>query len=781
MHRAIFLLAPALFSLAAGDIRKDLEPFLETHCYNCHDDFDAEAGLNLIDLKLNPSDKKNRAIWEKVFHRVQEDEMPPKKKTRPEQEDLEKFLTALGKPLFTADRKDLATNGRVHSRRLTTEEYEYSVHDLLGVDVPLKNLLTSEAKGEFETTAESQQISHFHLNNYLHTADHALGEAFQRVLKGESKFKKELTAKAIGTKKGGNYRGPEFRDGKAISWSLNVQFYGRITPTTVPDDGWYRITIKDVHAINPGPDNVLWGTLQNGAGFSNEPLLFTAGVIEATPEPRTLTFETWMLEDHLLLLTTDDGKKHRGPAVGGDVRFSPQVDLEKQGVQGIAFDSITIERIHPNGKRWEVRNKLFPGLDPKLIATGGPKPEAELKRLVSIFANKAFRRPLSEAETAPYLQLAIQNLKDGKPFPQALRSAYHAILCSPNFLTFVETPGPLNDHALASRLSYLLWRSLPDASLRQLADAGKLRDPGIFHAQIDRLLAHPKSKRFLHSFTNQWLDLNLINFTQPDPRRFRNFDIPLEQSMLAETRAFINELITENLSVTNLVQSDFTFLNTRLQSHYWLNDLKVTPGGGIQKIPIAPNRRSGVVMQGAIHKVTADGSVTSPVIRGIWINERILGVEIPPPPPGIPAIEPDIRGAISIRDQLAKHSKATSCASCHYKIDPSGFALESFDPIGQYRTKYGKQKNAAKVDPSGITPDGISFADLGGWRRIYAKRPKLLTKAFASQILKFGTGGEIHFSDEPYLNQMVEDTEAQNYGVKAIIHSALSSPIFLNK
>ncbi|MGC6464701.1 MAG: DUF1592 domain-containing protein [Akkermansiaceae bacterium] len=781
MRRAIPLLLAALTSLATGDVRKDLEPFLETHCYDCHDDFDAEADLNLMDLKFDPTDKKNRAIWEKVFHRVEEGDMPPKKKKRPEKEALAGFLKTLGSPIHQADRQDLATNGRVHSRRLTTEEYEYSVHDLLSVDIPLQNLLTAESKGGFETTAESQQISHFHLDNYLRAADRALDEAFTRALKGESDYSKSYTPKDVTKRRGGNYRGPEFRNGKAIAWSLGVQFYGRIRQTVVPSNGWYRVTIKDVHAINPGDDNVLWGTLQTGSGDSNEPLLFTGGIIEATKQPRTLSFDTWMLDDHLILITVDDGKKHRGPASGGDIRFSPKVDLEKQGVPGIAFSGITIERIYPNGKRWAVRNKLFPGLDPKLIATGGPTPGAELKKLVSIFANKAFRRPVSNEEVAPYQELALQNLKAGKSFPLALRSAYHAILCSPNFLTFVEKPGPLDDHAIASRLSYLLWRTLPDSHLRKLADEGKLRDSKVFHNQIDRLLADPKSERFLKSFTDQWLDLALINFTQPDPRRFRNFDIPLEQSMLAETRTFINELITKNLPVSHLVRSDFTFLNARLQSHYWLKDLPVKPGGGLQKIAIDPNRRSGVLMQGAIHKVTADGSVTSPILRGIWVNERILGVEIPPPPPGISAIEPDIRGAVSIRDQLAKHSNSTSCASCHNKIDPSGFALESFDPIGQYRTKYGKQKNAAKVDPSGVTPDGVEFGGINQWRDIYAKRPKLLAKAFASQILKFGTGGEIHFSDKQYLQKIVERSTAKNYGVKTLIHAALASDIFLNK
>ncbi|MEJ6642746.1 MAG: DUF1592 domain-containing protein [Akkermansiaceae bacterium] len=780
MRVRILLLTPALISLANADLRSDLEPLLEQHCYDCHDDFDPEAGLNLLDLKFDPSDKANREAWEKVFHRIETGEMPPKKKKRPDAGMQTEFLKTLNPPLRAADLKDLATNGRVHSRRLTAEEYEYSLHDLLGIDIPLAQYLTAETSDGFESTAAHQQISHFHLDNYLRTADKALEEAFDRVLTYEKAFIKDLSAKQLLPKGRGNYRGPEYRNGKAITWSLGLQFTGRITPTNVPENGWYRITIKNAAAINPGPDQVVWGTLQTGSGFASEPLLFPAGIVEATPKPRDFTFDTWILKDHILIFTPDEPKKHRGPAEGGNLVFG-KMDLEKQGAAGISFDGVKIERLYPNATRWEVRQSLFPGLDPKLTTTGGPDPKATLTGLIKNFASRAFRRPVTDAEVIPYQQRAFTALDRGKTFPASLRDAYHALLCSPKFLTFVEKPGALDDHAIASRLSYLLWKSLPDLQLRKLANQGSLRDPKIFHNQIDRLLADPKSKRFLTSFTNQWLDLRNINFTQPDPKRFSAYDLTLEQSLLAETRAFINELITQDLPISNLIKSDFTFLNTRLQRHYGLDDLPVKPGQGLQKIPIESFRRSGLLMQGAILKVTADGSVTSPVIRGIWINEHILGVEIPPPPPGIPAIEPDIRGAISIRDQLAKHSKSVTCARCHDKIDPSGFALESFDPIGQFRLAYGRQKNAAKVDPSGITPDGVPFKAFNGWREIYFNRPKVLAEAFANQILKYGTGGEIRFSDTPQLEKILAQSSQQKFGVKSILHAALASDIFLTK
>ena len=778
MRFAFFLIT--LTGLVSADLRTEIEPFLESHCYSCHDDFDAEADLNLLDLPFDPSNPENRKIWERVFERVETGEMPPKKKKRPEAGDLASFLKTMEAPLIEADRQELAKLGRVNVRRLTAQEYENSVHDLLGIDIPLADELTADSEEGFATNADSQQISHFHLNNYLRVGDTALTEAFNRVLKGDQKFRREYSAKEITNSGRGNNRGPQFWKGKAISWHARLQFAGRIVQTKVPASGWYRVTIHNLDAVNPGPDGYTWGTLQTGSGFSNEPLLYPMGIVEATTTPASHTFEGWMQKDHLLVFRPNEAGLKSPPSKGGSFNFGNK-DLAKQGITGFRFDKISIERIYPNAGRPLVRQLLFGYLDPKLIPSGGPRPGAELGRLIRRFASRAFRRPVLADQLAPYQQLAVAQLKSGKSFPQALRAAYHAVLCSPNFLTFVEEPGRLDDHAIATRLSFLLWKTLPDGTLRKLADEGKLSDPEILHKEISRLLAHKKSERFIEDFTNQWLDLRNIDATQPDPRRFRSFDLPLQHSMLQETRAFIAAMVRDNRPVTQILKSDFGLLNTRLRDHYGLKKINVIPGAGLQKVALEPVHRSGLLTQASILKITADGSVSSPVLRGIWINERILGRHISPPPPNTPAIEPDIRGAVSIRDQLAKHTGSTSCTSCHYKIDPPGFALESYDPIGQYRVAYGNKKNSANIDPSGVTTDGQAFKNFAGWRQIYLKKPEVLARAFAGHILSYGSGGEIRFSDRPHLETILKRSRPKQYGLRTLIHAALSSPTFLTK
>ena len=322
---------------------------------------------------------------------------------------------------------------------------------------------------------------------------------------------------------------------------------------------------------------------------------------------------------------------------------------------------------------------------------------------------------------------------------------------------------------------------MPDAELISLADAGKLSDPKVFHGQIQRLLGDPRSERFIDSFTDQWLNLKEIDFTSPDRRMFRTFDDVVQASMLEETRGFVRQLITDDRPVTELIHSDFAMLNERLARFYGMKDLPVKAGGGVQKVALGERPRGGLVTQGAILKVTANGTTTSPVVRGVWVGERLLGMEIPPPPADVPAVEPDIRGAVSIRDQLDKHRDSESCASCHIKIDPAGFALENFDPVGLWRQKYGTAKNAAPVDPSGVTPDGEAFANIREWKRIYLDKPEVLAEGFARQLLTYATGALPRFSDREAIASIVDAASEKDWKMRALVHAVLDSAVFKQK
>ncbi|MDH4455546.1 MAG: DUF1592 domain-containing protein [Verrucomicrobiota bacterium] len=746
--------------------------FLDQHCVECHDADVKKGGLDLTSLTFDRLDGSTLKSWQHIFKRVRDGEMPPKKQPQPEKNEKDLFLAALNEPLLKTDQADIAANGRVRSRRLTRVEYEHTLHDLLGIDIPLKTLLPEDrASHGFETVADGQQLSHHQLARYLDVADLALSDAFDRAEKGDATYAKHHTPEMLIKNRGGNYRGPDFKNGESITWPIGLQFFGR-TPTWAPAGGWYRITLRGVRGINPTADGAVWGTLRSGHCESNAPLLYMIGLVEATATPRDMTFEAWIEKNHRLELRPNDGTRKNAPtgAKGGNVSFKDR-NLEKQGFSGIAHRGIDIERIYPIANDIGVRKKLFGG-------DGLEALKAEnIDKLVSRFATRALRRPVTEAQSAPYREIAAKSVQEGDSVLEALRAAYRAILCSPRFLTFIEAPGPLDDHAIASRLSFALWCSIPDQELLELADQKKLHEPQTLAQQVERLLSHAKAKRFIASFTDQWLKLNQIDFTTPDTRLFRDFDPVVQESMLQETRAYCTELLRRDLSITHLVDSDFAFLNGRLARHYKA-DLALQSGAGLQKVMLKPEaKRGGLMTQGAILKVTADGTSTSPVVRGVFVNERILGNHIPPPPPGIPAIEPDIRGATSIRNQLEKHRHNESCASCHQTIDPPGFALENYDPVGLWRKGYGKDSKGAKIDPSGVTPEGATFTDLATWQQIYTQQPQRLARGFATHFLTYATGAPPRFSDEAALDEIAKKTT----NLRSIMREVVLSDIFQTK
>lgn len=764
------------------ELPKLLEPLLESHCFDCHDDLSEKGDLNLYEMPFDLKSRHGFQTWARVFDRVKDGEMPPKKKKRPTASESVPFLKELEAMLLAADRADIAARGRVRGRRLTPGEYEHTVQDLLGIRLPLAALLPAEETDSvFATVAEGQQLSHFHLDKYLQTADLALNEAFTRLQKGAVVYRRNYSAKQLTKKQKGNYRGPELRGDKAYSWAVRPQFAGRMTQTRVPESGWYRVTIRNLVGVNPGPDRTVWGTLHTGSGYSSEPLLYLARTLEGVTAPKDVSCDVWIRKGHLLVIRPNEGGNKLATKIGGGKISYKGTNLLKQGIAGLGFDGISVQRIYPGGAREDLQKNLMPG-----IAFSDGKLEKELgilevRKLVLNFATRAFRRPVTSEQVLPYYELAQDSFDKTGDVYQALHAAYRAILCSPRMLSFVESLGKLDDYALASRLSYFLWSSSPDSELRALADQGALSDPKILRKQVRRMLSDKRSDRFVTHFTDQWLNLKDIGITTPDPSRFREFDEVLQNSMVKETRAFLRELIDGNLSVRNFIKSDFAMLDTRLQTHYKLADVRVVAGKGLQRVALKQKHRSGLVTQGSVLKVTADGSVTSPVLRGVWIGERILGLHIPPPPPNVGAIEPDIRGAKNIRDQLAKHSTSASCASCHLKIDPQGFALERFDPIGRAREFYGKVNESVKVDESGISPEGERFTDLEGWKGIYADRPEMLARSFAEQLLTYGTGASGRFSDRAELDKIVSEVKEYDYGLRSLIEAVVTSERFSNK
>lgn len=422
----------------------------------------------------------------------------------------------------------------------------------------------------------------------------------------------------------------------------------------------------------------------------------------------------------------------------------------------------------------------------------------DAEALLQVFLRKAFRRPPTQDEVADYVSKVKAKLTAGAAFEDAMRSAYREALTAPEFLLLREKPGKLDDHSLAARLSYFLWSSLPDDELSALADSGTLSQPKVLRAQTERMLKDPRSARFVENFLGQWLNLREIAATQPDKKLYPEFMPWLQEAMLMEARAYFTELLKNDLGITRLVQSDFAFLNEPLARLYGIEDVR---GWDMQKVTLSKDSpRGGFLTMAAMLKTTANGTTTSPVKRGAFVMERLLGIVPTPPPPDAGSVEPDTRGTTTIREQLAQHKRNTTCAGCHQKMDGYGFALESFDVIGGWRDHYralgtqglkedrqvihGKKIEyhpGPAVDCSGQMPDGTAFKEVNELRAILAADPDRLARAFASHLVTYATGAEVSFADRSAVDSILASTQSSGHGLRSLIHAVIQSDLFLHK
>jgi mono/diheme cytochrome c family protein len=437
--------------------------------------------------------------------------------------------------------------------------------------------------------------------------------------------------------------------------------------------------------------------------------------------------------------------------------------------------------------------------DPKYEVVSA-NPEQDAERLLRSFMQRAFRTPVDDERVKRYLGLFKTHYAEGKGFAEAMVTAYTGVLSSPGFVFVQENPGRLDDHALATRLALFLWNSEPDEALRAKAAKGQLRQPEALRAETERMLNDPKSRRFIDAFTDYWLDLRKMEETTPSVTLYNDYylDDMLMDSAMDETRLFVRELVDKNLPVRNIINSDFAFLNEHLALHYGIPNVE---GVSMRKVKLpADSVRGGLITQASILKITANGTTTSPVLRGVWVTERIMGHPIPPPPAAVPAVEPDTRGATTIRQQIEKHRADESCAVCHRKLDPPGFALESFDVMGGWRDRYraadpavapelGFGRNghpfmfhyALEVDPSGQLFDGRPFRDVREFKKLLMNDEAQIARNLARQLTVFATGAPIRFSDRDKVEEIVRSVKPQDYGLRSIIHGVVQSDLFRNK
>ena len=769
------IIALLLVDVATGAERPvELARLLDAYCVDCHEAEKPAGNLDLENLGFDLADAEVMRRWTLVHDKLSKGEMPPPKKSQPASAEKTAALARLKSSLTHASERQ----SEVVLRRLNRREYQNSVRDLFQIDIQVKGLPEDASLDGFDNVGEGLAVSAEAMQAYLIAADQVLNAVFgpakkPRFIRHETTLPDQKDWKGrpqLQSKYGTMFR--RTKDGLAI-------FQSGYCPTSLVNfsrlrapAGTYRGRIR-ARAINSEEPVAM--RIYAGDTIVNRRERHLVGYFDVPPEWTWIEFEDRLVEPNGTFQPkcygTEDTRRNADTWKGAGIEIAEIV------IEG------PIEPWPPAS-----RGALLGTVNP------GSATESDAKTIIHRLLPRAFRRPVQTEEADAYLELFRAAADRG--FEPALRVALKAVLCSPEFLFLDEPDDGLNDHALAARLSYFLWSSMPDAELTRLADAGQLS--GKLPEQAERMLRDPKAKAFTENFTGQWLNLRDLDFTEPDPKLYPEYDELLRISMARETELFFREVLDQDLSLVNFVDSDFTFLNRRLAAHYAMNGIKGQDFRRV-KLPI-DSPRGGLLTQASILKVTANGTYTSPVLRGAWVLDRILGEPTSPPPDNVSAVEPDTRGASTIREQLAKHRDVASCAACHNRIDPPGFALECFDPIGGYRNKYRTTSRSGGhpgikrapftwawvsfrmgplVDATGNMHTGEPFEDVQEFKKLLARDPDQLARNLARKLLTYALGRKVGFSDRPTVEKIVDQVRTRNHGFRSLIHAIVQSDAFL--
>lgn len=772
----------------------DPTAFFKQHCIRCHGAKTQEGDLRLDTVRADAE------LWQAVADRLELGEMPPKDEPQPPAAKVKEIVAFAKRSAAKAAHRE-----QVVLRRLNRTQYRNTIRDLLKIDTfvedPTNAFPADDEKEGFDNQGDTLQMSDFLLRQYLQVARKAVTDAtFEGEQPEPQTFRLNDFKSRVHNWRGQKGRHPNL--GYVTLYESDENAPGDPRGQSlincrdgVTHDGWYEFTFV-VESRGRGNLTESWGKdhridrpiyrpqdLHCFEFYLTKPSKQTqvqsrhrvlAGRWDLPDNERiTIKQRVWLKKEWRVEIAFGNGYAgHKSPM---DI-LDPDFDWESfrslpKREQNSQIGPLIIERLEAaDAPRVLVHEATEVGP----LYDQWPPESHQIVHTADLlaFAERAFRRPVTDDEIRPYLMLAESN-------PEGSKAAIAAMLCSPRFLYLEEPEGELDDFALAARLSYFFWNSMPDEALYADAKAGVLKKPAILQKQLDRMLADKRSNEFVNSFLHAWLHLKNAVVMAPDLTKFPDYHRNrIGEAMIGETRTFFRHTIDENLPLSTFINSDFTFVNSHLARHYAL-DQKVESSIKFQKVALTntPNR-GGLLGQASVLTASANGVDTSPVVRGIWVLENLLGTPPNPPPPDVPIVEPDMRGDLTIREMYAKHRTVESCNQCHKKIDPLGFSLENFDATGVWRDKY---ESGHKVDPSGRMPDGETFKDIIGLKKIMNRDIDLFSRNLTSKLMTYATGREMTVADRPEIDAIVNQLQSKRGGLKDLIKQVVSSEAFLSK
>ncbi|WP_239492557.1 DUF1592 domain-containing protein [Luteitalea sp. TBR-22] len=744
--------------------------FVQEYCLDCHDGSAKKGGLAL-DALLPDDVAAHAGAWEKVVRRLRTRQMPPVGEPRPDEATYDALVAQLEATLDAAAARRPHPGRTASIRRLTRTEYRNVIRDLLAVEVDVESLLPADEASYGFDTVTTGELSPTLLERYVAAAEKisrlAVGRA-GRAPAGETfRLPADLTQEEQvdglppGTRGGGRFTYTFPRDGEyEFQIRLRRDRDEKIEGLTEPHQlevllDRQRVTLFDVAPVPPA----------RGSAPAREADAHLTIRVPVTAGPHVIGV-TFLKKPSALAETLRQPYQARFNSYRHP-RLQPAIfSVSVVGPHGVSAPGDTPSR-----------RRLF------VAQPAGPAQEASAaRRILATLLRRAWRRPVVEADLQRSLALFRQGRDEGGDFDAGIEMALAGVLVSPEFLFRVErdpaglapgTPYRVSGLALASRLSFFLWSSIPDDELLARGTDGSLREPRVFEQQVRRMLADPRARALVGNFAAQWLHLRNLEAMTPDMRLFPDFDDNLRQAFREETERFVDSVRVEDRSVLDLLRADYTFLNERLARHYGLPHVY---GPRFRRVSLDPaSGRGGLLRHGSVLTVTSYATRTSPVLRGKWVLDTLLGIPPPPPPPDVPALEDNtVDGRLSVRGRLAEHRRNKACARCHDQIDPVGLSLERFDAVGRRRAR----EDGVEIDVSGGLPDGSRFTDVAGLEAALLARPELFVHTFTEKLLTYASGRGVEPLDAPAVRAIVREARPGRYRFSDLVLGVARSQPF---
>lgn len=802
-------------AVSANDGHANVKTFLNQYCAKCHGPDEQKGDRRFDSLPTNIADDNTLVDFQDILDQLNLGEMPPKDEPQPTVERQLTVIAWLTDRIAQFHRKHKAASRETVLRRLNAREYRNTIRDLLHIDMtmfdPTVGFPRDQTTDHLDNVGETLVTSGHLLAAYLSAAKQVIDKALLpleqpkvQTWKFSDRFKQQPEIDQVHGKTNG-FSHITLYD--VVGADKPEGAYGPILAFKqgVPTDGVYELRIKAeaVNRINPydaeflgtDPDEplrlgIVAGNYLAGPLHKPQPIEPLLGELDLADEAKWYTIRVPLDAGYTPRFTFRNGLMDARNLWNQLIkRYKDQFPPKKRGgivedrFNAIKFGKLPQIHIHeieikgPLYDQWPTASQqILLGEDWQDAQQTGILTPAQMRVHLTRFASRAFRRPATDDEIERVMTVITARQADGAAPIAAFADGLTTILCSPNFLYLDEQPieaGELSPHALASRLSYFLWSSMPDDELLELVEDGELQKADVLALQVDRMLSDKKSAAFVDGLLDSWLTLRDLGSTPPDRSKFRDYyHYDLGTAMRRETHLFARHILDHNLDIATFLDADFTFANKRLANLYGFDS---PPGSDFELIQLSDKRRGGLFGQASVLTVTANGIDTSPVVRGVWLLENILGTPPSPPPPDVEPLDPDVRGAKTIREQLQKHRTVASCNDCHRKIDPLGFAMENFDPIGRWRTTYGRN---TKIDSSGEMPSGQKFDDITGLKKVLVEQHGLFAKALTEKLLSYATGRQLSPADRPDVNAILSTSKESGDGFRDLIKLVIASRAF---